>query len=46
MFDLYTDDVLQEIKYEYIELPEYDHKEFCHLKKNARLSGHPLENYN
>lgn len=49
MFDLYTDDnVLQKIKYEYIELPEYDHKEFLSLEKEMLgiyISGHPLENY-
>ena len=49
MFDLYTeDDALQKIKYEYIELPEYDHKEFLLLEKEMLgiyISGHPLENY-
>ena len=49
MFDLYTDDdVLQKIKYEYIELPEYDYKEFLSIEKEMLgiyISGHPLENY-
>ena len=49
MFDLYTDDdALQKIKYEYIELPEYDYKEFLSIEKEMLgiyISGHPLENY-
>ena len=39
---------VEEIKYEYIELPEYDHKEFLSLEKEMLgiyISGHPLENY-
>lgn len=49
MFDLYTDDdALQKIKYEYIELPEYDYKEFLSIEKEMLgiyISGHPLEKY-
>ena len=49
MFDLYTDDdALQKIKYEYIELTEYDYKEFLSIEKEMLgiyISGHPLENY-
>ena len=48
MFDLFSDEEKNTIKYKFVELPEFDMKEFLGFEKEMLgiyLSGHPLDKY-
>ena len=48
MFDLFSNEENNSLKYKYVELPEFDTKEFLGFEKEMLgiyLSGHPLDKY-
>ena len=48
MFDLFSDEEKNSMKYKFVEMPEFDVKEFLGFEKEMLgiyLSGHPLDKY-